>query len=841
MSLILHIIILVLCVPLLAGISLRTEQTQDTFDVMIVVDLSDSQTTAVEEINERIQTMLNEEYVSDFRIGMVTFGADQLYVSEIGYDPDGVYDDYIHASEKPDASATDLGAALLYAADLLAEPTNSRLILLSDGLATDGDALPVVRALAAEGIRLHGVYIEPDTVAEEVQLGLLEVEREVSVGEPVAITVDVQSTAECLARLTLYDNGVRHSETTVTLAGGAEQVKLAYEPAEGGLHELCVSVESERDTASENNIAYAYAYLDVSEKLLIVDGTGRESEKLKEFLAEDYHVTVVSSEEVPKSLHELGMYAEVILMNVDAADLPSGFDDILNTYVYEQGGGLFTVGGKKTYALGHMAGTKFDDMLPIRISSDEEQVLELVLIMDISASMSHIAEGSDRPKVEIAKEGAIACVKTLKDADFVGLVTFDKSAEVFQSIAPATQRDQIIQKINGIETGVGTYYSNALNMARTMLFHSTSKADKQHVIFLTDGAPSDMGYTEIIRSMVSRGITVSAIAVCSEGDQTVAKVEEIADVGNGRSYVVADVSMLPDIMRKETELSQRELINEETVTPQYKDYSPVMQGIAKLPTLDGYIGAGAKPDAQVVYTVGSDPIYAEWSYGKGKVGSFMSDLSGQWSKNFWEKENGRQFLRNVVRYLDRHSDDEETGNTVIGHMDVEFQNRNRTTEIHVKKKTEAGCTVEARITAPDGTVRTMGLYTMGENGYMGSFETVIAGLYRVYLEERDEKGNVVSAAEAFTTFSYSREYDVFADPLDGYMHLYDLCSAGGGRIWLSDEPIFERESLVIVKDHDPSLPLLIVILLLFLADIAVRKFHLKWPHKIIRTTSEKRE
>ncbi len=834
-SLIIHILILSLAVPLLAGISIHTERELDAFDVVIVADVSDSNEEAMEAMNQRIEALLSETYAAEFNIGVVTFGGDQLSVARMTNDPEQVLSEYLDTKKKPDPSATDIASALYYAKSLLSELTNSRLILLSDGLATDGDALLAAKAIADEGVRVYAIHTEHEGHKEEVQLHLAEVAEDVSVGEATTVSVSLQSAAAGAARLVLYDNGTRCVEKTVALSGGIEEFELIYEPLKGGLHELCIKVETESDTWTQNNEVYSYVYLDLSEKILIVDSTGHESATLQELLIKDFDVTVVRPNQVPEAPEELGTYAEIILMNVDAEDLPVGYDEQLHQYVYENGGGLFTVGGKETYALGHMAGTRFDDLLPIRLTDDEEQVLELMLIMDISASMSHIADGSDRPKVEIAKDGAIECVQALKDADYVGIVTFDRNAQVFQPISPATNRNQIIKKIRGIETGVGTYYSNALNIARSVLFNSKNDADKQHVIFLTDGSPSDDGYTEIIRSMVSKGITVSAIAICREGDEMVSRVEEIARVGNGRSYVVSDAGMLPSIMRRETELSQRELINERRVTPKYKDYSPVIQGIDRLPSLDGYIGVAAKPDAKVVYSVGIDPIYAEWSYGAGQVGSFMSDLGGLWSKDFLAAENGRLFMRNVVRNLERVDAGDEDSEVVVGDRIVaEFEHQNRTCTVHVRKKVEVGHAMQATVTAPDGTVVLLPLQVAGESGYQGSFETELPGVYAVLLEETDDSGASVATAEAFTTFSYSKEYDAFSDPFDGYMHLNELCVAGGGRIILPDETVFKKETVVISEDHDLRLPITLAIMVLFLLDIAARKFHFKWIHEMVR-------
>ncbi len=830
-SLILHTLILLLSVSLLVGVGLRTERRLDTFDVILLADLSESHGEAVETMNQRIHAILSEEHAKDFRIGIVTFAEDGLCVAELRADPDRVYRDYIGTDEPLPADrreATDLASALYYAKGLLGEVAGSRLILLSDGLETDGDAVQAAAAIAEEGVRVYAIPTEHEGPRREVQLDRLEVEDELKLDETAKATLTLRSATPGIARLVLYDNGDRCAERTVTLTGGTDTLTLDYTPTAAGLHELCLRVETdgESDTLTQNNTVYAYAYIDIAAQVLLVDGTGTEAAAARDILSEDCTVTVISPGQFPRSLDDLKTYSEVILMNVSMLDLPDGADELLNTYVYDFGGGLLTTGGRNTYTLGCMAGTRFDDMLPIDMDDDDTHVLELMIVMDRSISMEEPVAGTDLRRIDLAKQGAIDCCNTLKDSDFIGIITFCAITQMQWSLTPATNRNAVIRSIEAIDTYPATLYYKAFSLAQTELFASKNRADKQHIIFISDGDPQDRGYLDIVRSMASRGITVSVIGISP--DRTVQKkLSAIAEAGNGRCYFVTKESMLPDIMRMETLISQRELINEGTVQPQYKDYSPVITGIDRLPALEGYIGVGVKPEAKAVYTVGADPIYAEWQYGAGKVGSFMSDLGGDWSKTFAEAENGQRFLRNTVRHLER----DLAGSAESGELEVEFEPQNHTTLIHVNKSAEAGHTVVATVTAPDGTVSQAPLDIVGVGGYTGHFDTRVPGVYTVLVEETDADGAPVAAAEAFVTFSYSAEYDAFVDPLTGYEKLDAICRTAGGHLLLPDERIFTKESMVITRDRDLTLPLLIALILLFLLDIAARKFRFKWPHE----------
>ena len=64
-------------------------------------------------------------------------------------------------------------------------------------------------------------------------------------------------------------------------------------------------------------------------------------------MKEEYTLTVLNvaeTEKFPKTLDEMRLYDQVVLANVSHSDMPAGFEDLLNSYVKDIGGGLFTVG-----------------------------------------------------------------------------------------------------------------------------------------------------------------------------------------------------------------------------------------------------------------------------------------------------------------------------------------------------------------------------------------------------------------------------------------------------------------------------------------------------------------
>ena len=58
---------------------------------------------------------------------------------------------------------------------------------------------------------------------------------------------------------------------------------------------------------------------------------------------------------------------------------------------------------------------------------------------------------------------------------------------------------------------------------------------------------------------------------------------------------------------------------------------------------------------------------------------------------------------------------------------------------------------------------------------------------------------------------------------------------------LEVEPVFEGFVIKVEKIFDPRLSFMIAAIVLFLLDVAVRKFKFKWIHEIIRDRKRKKE
>ena len=134
-SIVLHMTALVLSITVLSGITFQYDVTNKENEVILLVDKSHSNENSLDEKDMFVRDVINGAY-SDFKIGVVTFGYNQVLAAPISSDTDEVLRGYLTA-ESPDDTATDIASALTYAASLFSKPESARIVLLSDGVETD--------------------------------------------------------------------------------------------------------------------------------------------------------------------------------------------------------------------------------------------------------------------------------------------------------------------------------------------------------------------------------------------------------------------------------------------------------------------------------------------------------------------------------------------------------------------------------------------------------------------------------------------------------------------------------------------------------------------------------
>lgn len=853
-SIVLHTAVMVMSICVLAGMTFRYQVPNSRNEVILLVDVSDSGMETENDKNEFVRSVIEENDFSG-RLGIVTFGYNQVYAVELNDDLNGMYERYLRA-DRPNTSGTNMAAALQYASELFTNPESAKIILLSDGAETDGTATSVIRSIVSEGISVDTVYFPEERSDSEVQIvGVVMPDYNVAVGDTFSLSVSVQGSLSVPATITLYDNDVAYEPISVQLSEGTQTVEVEHSFALPGMHELRFSIESEGDTLTENNVFCSYMYLESFDDILILERTEGESSYLTSMLENAYNVTVekiTDEEAVPSTVDELRKYDEVILVNIANADMPSGFDEILYEYVNEYGGGLFTVGGNKTdettgqtvantYNREDMYGTLYQEMLPVE-AIDYTPPIGVMLVIDRSGSMLVNDETTGKTVLELAKEAAKASLQSLSDRDYCGVMTLENTYNEEIEMTPIPQKARILAAIDSIsDDGGGTMFAPSLKRAGDAL--KLIDVEKRHIIMLTDGMAGDAAevYGEQIKLNAEQGITLSIVGI-NPNSSAAAAMEAAAELGGGRFYDVNANQMteLTRILREDLTVPEITDVNYETFTPQIDDHTSAVNGIlqSEMPTLDGFYGTKVKTginyaEVDTPLMAAYVPIYAQWKFGKGSVGSFMCDLSGVWSSDFVNSPVGVRFISNVVNGLF------PTQNIKPQDIEVKFTDDNFTSQVSIFTSLSETESVDVTVMGPPEEGETQPTIqsvppSAAERYSRTEFVMDRLGIYTVLIEKKDGEGNVVSSRTIYKAFSYSDEYDAFSDGEANKLFLVQLAAEGDGNLITDTTQVYDGLKKSVDRETDPIPALAIAAIILFLLDIAVRKFKFKWLHEIVR-------
>lgn len=858
-SLVLHISVMVLSIFALSGVSFAYNVVNDDTELILLVDASFSNEQSEAQKDDFVRQAIKSS-ASTNKVGVVTFGYDQVYAAPLTNDVDEVYSRY-KAAKKPNTTASDISSAVKYASSLFDHPKTAKIVLISDGLETDGDVVTdTISGVAAAGIRIDTVYLSNNYGDPEVQITDIELpDYNIAVDDEFEMTVYMRSRLTGNVTVNVYDNDEDFFAKQIAVGYGEQSFTVKHSFADRGLHELRCEVVCSSDTLAQNNVYTSYYYIETFKDVLIVAYDVDDAENFRALLTEDETYTAVVADvhdpnQMPSSLDELRLFDEVVLFNISNPDMPLGFIEMLNQYVSELGGGLFTVGGDRVdTATGELVAngynrndmylngkpTLYQEMLPVQVI-DYTPPIGVMIVVDCSGSMNAILED--------AKAGAIASLYSLTDRDYCGIMSLSDEYKTEQSLLPLTQQNALIEAINGIGSGGGTKFAPSIEYAGRALA-SLSAVERRHIILVTDGQPGDGhdAYMSIINDNYEKhGITFSLVIVGSPTNE--ANMREAVQAGHGNYYDVVQSNIsISDAMRQDLSMDEIKEYNPKPFTPTIRTYNSIVNGIKNdnIPELGGFYGTKAKisKGVETILTGEYAPIYVQWDYGKGKVGSFMSELTGRagsWSEKWMSDETGKKFLFNVVNALFpwqsiKYSD-----------LDVEIEDDNYRTDVNIYTTLNENEAIELTVIGPataDGEAsQEYKIRRTKEEGYSRlTFENPISGVYEVHVKKLGENDVVISEFRTFRAFSYSGEYNMFVDQDVAEELMKTVADKGNGSVITSPYEVFEDFVEIIHDGFNPRMLFIILILVMFLLDIAVRKFKWKWIHELVRERKAKKQ
>lgn len=812
-----RIALLLLIVMALAG--LTRHHPVDALGVIFVLDRSAS---VGPEGRQRAEAFVREamKHREEKDVaGVVAFGADALLESEPRADLvfEGV-------ESVPSPHQTDVEAGLRLATAALPADRARRIVLLSDGEETRGDAVSQVLLSAGDDLSVSVVSLTGRS-GPEVLLEDLLAPAQVAEGASYEVKVVARSELPASGKLRLYRNDEYLGELPVDLDGGRAQVlSFRQEAGAPGLYRYRANFEvddAKQDTIPQNNQVVSTVQVTGKPRVLYAEGYPDQAKHLASALkAEGIEVDVISADQLPSGPSGFRPYATVILSDVPAYMLSRRQQEALQSYVRDLGRGLIMVGGDNSFGLGGYYSTPVEEALPVRMDIQDKTrfpKLAMVLAIDKSCSMGAGAGSA----LGMAKEAGIQTAELLSDRDLLGVIGFDGAASWIVPLLDLSNRQQVIETIGSLRSGGGTDIYPAVERGVKGL--RQTDASLKHLIILSDGMTTAGAYQQLMTSAYANDkITISTVSIGAGSDTQT--MRDFAKWGGGNYYLVTDSTAIPAIFTRETMLATRSFLMEEPVRPTMFAPSDILKGMGQkdFPMLDGMVATEPKPRATVALVHHDDvklPVLAHWNYGLGRSVAFTSDSKARWSSKWVGTRSYTQFWTQIVRW--------SIGSGMDGSMAVEAEIRDGELIIGVDAYTTEGefrnfLEGEARVVAPDLTVRSLELRQVAPGRYEAATTVDQDGSWLAGVSLKHGE-TVVGQAVAEAVQPYSPEYRSRGS---GAARMREIASLGGGSELANAADVFKRPD--VARQVPQSLwPLLIVLAgILLLLDIAMRRLDL---------------
>jgi Ca-activated chloride channel homolog len=551
--------------------------------------------------------------------------------------------------------STDLTGALSHAASL---PVGGmRVVLVSDGAETTGQAAAEIEALRAAGIPVDVIPL-PGVPEGELRLTGLSGPSLTWAGANEQVTAYVAADRPGTAVLELSVDGEVTSSSTVSLGAEGGAVRFDLPDLGPGYHVIEIGItESELPNAiGENDRWPLGVFVRDAPRVAIVSPEGGDSGRLERALHDEgLETETLSSPSLLSTEDDLAQWDAIVLDNVPAWDIDVEAQEALAAYA-RAGGGVAVLGGTASFGPGAYAATPLEAMLPLTVKvtdGRDRPRVTVLLVIDRSGSMSTGESTGGAPKIVLARDSVVTAASALVSGDQVGVIAFNDEpvwALPMMTISGENPEGAVAEAIGELHAEGGTEIFPAMQVAVDGIRNVDT--DVRHIILLSDGrsrgAQRD-SYLRLMESARAEGITVSTLGLGYDAD--VSLLEDMAHAGAGRYHFVSDDTQIPRITFEEARAAGSQSVLRGDFVPVQLAPSPIMADVdaASLPPLDGYNFAGARPGAQVVLASDRrDPLLAKWQFGLGRVVAWTGDSGADFAAGWSGWDGYDRFWGNVI-------------------------------------------------------------------------------------------------------------------------------------------------------------------------------------------------
>lgn len=622
-------ILTLLCLTLaLAGTQIVSRSKNLT--VLFLLDRSlstggDSQTWQRSFITEALKQKSKED-----QYGVLVFGADsgiELPPGTHGQIEMGPLTTVV------DPQSSELSSALRFAATAFPGETARRLVVLTDGRSTEGDAEKEIRALSDAGIEVWMAPL-PDAEEKDLLLSRLQAPAQVAVDQPFLLRAVVESKGIGECKLLITENGVPKQDLTLKLKEGPNLFLLPQrKPGEGPVR-YEARLLSKEDKRQQNNKGEALTLVGGRQTVLVLRHDIGEGSLVPLLRQAGIKAMAVMPHELPRDVGAWRDVSALVVEDVDSLAWSKRLQTVASLLVREGGMGFMMSGSDSTFGVGAYQHTPIEPLLPVNLSirrPKDQPLSALVQCLDKSGSMSG-------EPIRMAREAAIAAGQTLSERDMLGVAGFDSAARWVVPFQPKGDGSALVKGVASLRAGGGTDLYPAFDQALRKL--ESTEAPLKHIIVLSDGAVAARDYDKLLRRANAAKITVSAVAFGGGAD--VRFLKDLTEKGKGRLFrsdQTVEGSTLAQIFIRDTVLATGAGIQDKPVEARptgSAESSPLLTGLdfEKSPRLLAHNMASSKGGTArtLLQSIKKDPILAVGKAGLGNTAAWLSDLGGKWSQ-----------------------------------------------------------------------------------------------------------------------------------------------------------------------------------------------------------------
>lgn len=818
----------------LAGIQIVVKS--NVLHLLFVLDVSQSIPVSLQEqakifIQEKIQEMDSR----DDRVGLLVFGKDFSF--EFVEQKANFF--FSSLQSEVNNTQTDIAGALKLAIARFPESGQRRIVLMSDGNQTLGDALKEAQQALSMQIPVDVIPLVSFS-DKEIVLEKFIAPHEVNEGQAYDVTCVIHSSQDTHATLRLSLQGEVIREKTVALQKGKNSISINI-PAflvKAGFQKLRLVLESKDDSMTDNNAGESFTYVEGTPKILYLEGDWEHKEFLLNALTQlelsdkqRVEVRVGGVGDLPRDILGLQNYDALILSNIARDSFSDQQMLMIESAVKEAGMGFVMIGGEQSFGAGGYAKTPIERILPVDMDITHKKIIPngaLVLVLHTC----EFPEGNTW-----AKRISQKAIDMLSPYDLAGILYFDwqtKESWLFPLMeVTITNKSRMFQLIQGAEPGDMPAFEPTLQAAYQSLLNA--KAGKKHIVVITDGDPT-APTVGLIQKIKDSKISISGIVIQPHGDEDIGRMRYICGSTGGNYYRVDNPEALPAIFTREALSVKRNLLfeSEKGFYPVLAYHGDFLRGIGGngFPKLFGYVVTTPKPLAYVPLYIEQedqkDPLLAYMQHGLGRTVAFTSDAKNKWASDWVKWKEFQKFWVQTVQWALRKI---ERSSFRISTSAAEGKGKIAIEAVSEEGKSLSSLVIRGVVVSPDGMSLPFEIEQTGLGRYEGNFPAEQIGTYLIHASYLE--GDKPKHLSTGLSVAYSSEY---LNIKPNFSLLSQIANTTKGRM-LSLEENKEKSPIFLHGEKGTGNPielwsyLIAAFLILFPLDVFFRRVHL--DHKKI--------